>query len=133
MENENTVPETISPEAAEAAAFEKANQEALDRYNNTNPADLAAQFFQMLYPEFRRRVSGLSNKDARRLALALVQYPLEDNDPHFHSSDAKQAFSLGLQLIDAKLIMRETVHMEERAEAGLDQLVPEEKNNEITE
>lgn len=122
-----------TPAEIEAEMIEQSNREALEASKNMKPADMAANFFSRFYGEFKNRVGTLSNKEARRLADALVQFPLHDNNPHFSSSAGKEAFGLGLRLIDAKLIMRETVHMEEREEAGLDRLPETDQTNETKE
>jgi hypothetical protein len=111
------VKDTRTPEQIEADMVEQVNRDAVEAAKHMKPADMAAQFFTRFYGEYRNRVMTLSNKEARRLAEAIVQFPLIDNKPHFSSTAGKEAFGLGLRLIDAKLIMRETVHMEEREEA----------------
>ena len=125
MQESNTtveqVLETRSPVEVEQALLAAETQAAIKQAKNINPADTAAYFFQMMYPQFSSCVGSLSNKDARRLAQALVQFPLVDENPKFNSADAQRAFSIGLRLIDAKLIMRETLHMEQRLEAGLNE------------
>lgn len=78
--------------------------------------DVAAHFFQMYYPIYRQLLSGLSNKDARRVAEHVVQWPLEDENPKFNDEKAKQAFQVGVRLIDCKMIMKTFVEMERHKE-----------------
>ena len=87
-------------------------EEFIKMQENMPPQDVAAHFFQMYYPIYRQLLSGLSNKDARRVAEHVVQWPLEDENPKFNDEKAKQAFQVGVRLIDCKLIMKTFVEME---------------------
>ncbi len=100
-------PEEIAKEfqdKEEAAAFERAK--------NQKPEDTASWFFQMIWPRYKERVAKLSNKEARRVLEAIVQWPLIDDRPTFSTEEGKEAFSLGSRLIDAKTIMRDVVELE---------------------
>lgn len=88
----------------------------VDMQKDMPAEDVAAHFFQMYYPIYKQLLSGLSNKDARRVAEHVVQWPLEDENPKFHSTTAKQAFSVGTRLIDCKMIMKSFVEMERHKE-----------------
>lgn len=83
---------------------------------NMPAEDVAAHFFQMYYPIYNQLLSGLSNKDARRVAQHVVQWPLEDENPKFNDKKAEQAFQVGIRLIDCKMIMRTFVEMERQKE-----------------
>lgn len=117
--------EATRKELAEQGALETRTQEeivndmvkaeeeaAMKRAEQLSPADMSSQFFMQFWPMYRQRVATLSNKDARRVLEAIVQWPLEDETPKFNSQAAKEAFSLGTRLIDAKTIMRDTVELE---------------------
>ena len=90
-------------------------EEFIDMQKNMRPEDVAAHFFQMYYPIYESLLSGLSNKDARRVAQHVVQWPLEDQDPKFHDEKAKQAFQVGIRLLDCKMIMKSVVEIERQA------------------
>lgn len=113
MSTPEEVLDTRTPEQIEQDLIKKHEQQALDAVNKMAPADIAASFFQQFYPLFKMRLAALSNKDARRVIDALVQWPLEDSNPKFNSDTAKEVFGLGIRLIDAKTIMRDTVEMEQ--------------------
>lgn len=78
--------------------------------------DVAAHFFKMYAPIYKQLLDGLSNKDARRVAWHVVQWPLEDEHPKFNDEKAKQAFAVGIRLNDCKMIMRSFVEMERQQE-----------------
>jgi hypothetical protein len=77
-----------------------------------DPGKSAAFYFMQLWPLYKERVKGLSNKEARRLAEAVVQWPLEDEHPKFSTKEGAEAFSLGVRLIDCKTIVRDAYELE---------------------
>jgi hypothetical protein len=79
---------------------------------NMPAEDVAAYFFQYYMPIYRQLLARLSNKDARRVAEHVVQWPLVEDKPKFNEENAKQAFAVGIRLIDCKMIMRSHVEME---------------------
>jgi len=103
--------------------------EFIKMQENMPAHDVAAHFFKMYYPIYVQLLSGLSNKDARRVAQHVVQWPLEDDSPHFNDEKAKQAFAVGIRLNDCKMIMRTYVEME-RTQEFLKQKEEQEKNKE---
>ena len=109
-------------------------KELTDQYiemqKNMQPADVAAHFFQMFYPKYKQLLSGLSNKDARRVAEHVVQWPLHDSDPKFNDENAKQAFQVGVRLLDCKFIMKSVVEMERLANAEINKANAEKQNTE---
>lgn len=101
-------------------------EEFIKAQENMPAHDVAAHFFQMYYPVYVQLLNGLSNKDARRVAQHVVQWPLEDENPHFNDEKAKQAFAVGIRLNDCKMIMKTFVEME-RTQAFLAQKAEQEK------
>lgn len=91
-------------------------QEFIKMQENMPAQDVAAHFFQMYYPIYVQLLNGLSNKDARRVAQHVVQWPLEDENPKFNDEKAKQAFAVGIRLNDCKMIMKTFVEMERTKE-----------------
>ncbi len=90
----------------------KQAQEVAESNAKRSPEDLAASFFVQHYPTYKMLMGRLNRKDALRLADALVAWPLEIEKPKFVNSDGYNAFRLGLQLIDCKMVMRNAVEME---------------------
>jgi hypothetical protein len=86
--------------------------EIAEQNANLSPEDAAVRVWTEGYPVFVALTKGLSNKDARRLAVALMAYPLEDIDESFNGINAKNAFQLSKRLMDAKMIMRDFVMQE---------------------
>lgn len=100
---------------------------------NMPPEDVAAHFFQMYMPIYRQLLNGLSNKDARRVAEHVVQWPLEEAQPHFQNKQAMMAFQCGQRLIDCKMIMKGAFEMERVKEAQIMKMKNEaEKQEAIT-
>lgn len=104
----------------------------VEMQENMPPADVAAHFFQMFYPKYKQLLSGLSNKDARRVAEHVVQWPLEVSDPKFNDPKAREAFQVGVRLLDCKFIMKSVVEMERISNAQIAKL-EKEANKELTE
>lgn len=116
---ESQFDEVYDPRTPEEIAKEIVDREeaaAIERAKNQKPEDTASWFFQMIWPRYLERVARLSNKEAKRVLEALVQWPLIDERPTFSSTEGKEAFSLGSRLIDAKTIMRDVVELEKLAE-----------------
>lgn len=98
---------------------------------NISPEDAAVKVWTEGYPVFVALTKSLGNKDARRLAISLMAYPLEDTDESFHSQNAKNAFQLSKRLTDAKMIMRDFVLQEQiQEQMQLEQQTNEEKKEE---
>ena len=107
--------EQVDPNAVEKQLLDQFKE----MQDNMPPEDVAAHFFQIYYPGYVSLLGTLSNKDARRVAQHVVQWPLEDQYPDFHSNEAKQAFQLGIRLLDCKMIMKGVVEMERVKEAQI--------------
>lgn len=113
-----------TPEQVELDMINAAQAESLRAASNMTPADRASMFFQALYGQFEHKLNGLNRKELIRLCAALVHYPLEPMEPKTQAG--MEQLAIGLRLIDAKLVMRETIAMEEREE--LDNKEKEEYN-----
>lgn len=133
MTNENDTfalpDETVAPEPQMEEVFPLVDpdkveadlrQQFQEMQENMPPADVAAHFFKMYYPPFKGLLGGLSNKDARRVAEHIVQWPLEVQHPKFNDEKALQAFQLGVRLLDCKFIMKSVVEMERLQQAQAD-------------
>lgn len=128
MTNENDTfalpdetPKEIMEEIFPLVDPDQVEKELIDQFKemqeNMPPADVAAHFFRMYNPIYKQLLGGLSNKDSRRVAENVVQWPLENSHPKFNDDKAKQAFQLGIRLLDCKFIMKSVVEMERLANA----------------
>lgn len=116
-------------------------KELLDKFKemqaNMPAEDVAAHFWQMYFPIYRQLLQGLSNKDVRRVAEHILQWPLEESHPNFTDKQAIQAFQLGIRLFDCKMIMKSAVEIERIKEAEIMRLnketVKQEPSNEVAE
>lgn len=106
--------DTRSPQEIEAELVKQAEQASIEAASNMSPADRASMFFQAMYPQFEHSLNGLNRKELIRLCAAIVHYPLEDIMPKTDAGD--RALQLGSRLVDAKLVMRETIAMEHMQE-----------------
>jgi hypothetical protein len=99
-------------ETAEQVAVEMAesNAEVLVEklQQQIKPEQAAEMVFRYYWPQYKNLVSGLSNKDARRLNEAVIGYPLEVLNKNFFSKEAKEAFHLAKVLLDAKFILQQS-------------------------
>lgn len=102
-------------------------EQVQEMHQNMVPEDVATHFFKMYYPIYRGLLSGLSNKDARRVAEHVVQWPLEVQHPKFNDQKALQAFQTGIRLLDCKFIMKSAAEMHRLSEVEKSKLEAEAK------
>jgi hypothetical protein len=72
--------------------------------NLEDPMELAAMFFTLYNPKFQQLLVQMSNKELRKLAVALIEVPMEE-PPNFTSEQGKAALQIGLRLLEAKYMM----------------------------
>ena len=106
----NEVVESINPTSvASEEEVQTLTDQLLAQQGNIKPEKAAEMVFQGYFPKYAQLVSTLSNKDARKLAIACVGYPLESSNINFNSAEAKEAFSIAIILQDAKFILTQKV------------------------
>lgn len=98
-------------------------QEATDK--GQDPFDVAATMHGLYKFKFEQMIQELSTGQLRRLANALVQYPLNDKEFIDDSQNLKNCFYIGQSLLEAKMMM--TLHTLSEHEKTL------EKNSNIEE
>jgi len=76
---------------------------------NMKPEQAAELVYRYYWPRYKFLISGLSNKDSRRLNEAVIGYPLEVTNKNFFSKEAKEAFDIAKTLLDAKFILQNKV------------------------
>lgn len=116
MEQNNT-PQT--PEEVEQAL-----NKAKDQINRHNPEDVAAAFFKMEQPKFKKLIESLSHRQLKRLVFQLVSGPLVQQQYVATSEEEKRAYYLGDQMIYNRMIMQLSMEMQKAEEA-----VQKEKQN----
>lgn len=79
------------------------------------PFEAAATMFGLYAPKFETLLKQLSTGQLRRLANALVQYPLNDKEFIDESDMLRSAFALGQTLLEAKWVMMMQSLMEEES------------------
>lgn len=117
IENASSVEEVLdtrTPKEIEEELLRKAEQEALEAISRQPPEVIATQFFKMVYPMYKERISGLMAKDAKEVLDALVSWPLENDDVRFRSKSVEAVFSLGTRLLDAKFIILQAAQIDEK-------------------
>jgi len=70
-----------------------------------SPEDMAAHDYQMLLPKFKEACDPLSRRQMQRVVDALMEYPLENQNPRFSYTEERNAFNTGMQLLDCKLVL----------------------------
>jgi hypothetical protein len=106
---------------------EEVNSIAKDNASR-NPEMVAVEHFRNYYPMYKRHIMQLNKKDLERLCDALIAFPLEMEKPRFNSEAAKVAFGLGHALMEAKMMLRLAVTVNDAS-----QDVKFNKADEITE
>lgn len=131
--------DTRTPEEIEADILRQEEQAALDSTNKLAPEDLAAMYFNMVYPTFKDKVHGLYAKDLKALISALVQYPLIEDAPQFKQKATAEAFKMGVELFNAKFIMRTKAefdfiqkNLDTESKLGDNEVTPEAEKVEVT-
>ena len=90
-----------------------------------NPLELHAQFFTLYWPKFCQLVMKLSNKQLRRVLMAVVEHPLNEKPFHFTTQEEKDAFNIGVQLAQSNALMQMvTLTSSPEFEKALDGSVP---------
>lgn len=71
--------------------------------------DMAARDYKALLPKFEEKLLPMSRRQQQRVIIALLKYPLEDDRPHFSYPIERDAFYVGMQIQDCKLILMNAV------------------------
>lgn len=88
----------------------------LAQQGNIKPEKAAEMVFSHYYPKYVSLISGLSNKNSRRLNEALIGFPLELSSMKFSESNATEAFELAKILIDSRFILQQKALSDKLAE-----------------
>lgn len=89
----------LDPVQVEKEMLEQAKKATED------PEEVASMLFTLYLPRYFSLVEGLSSNAMRRMLKALVEYPLNEKN-YMHSSEKeREAFNIGLRLLDAKYVM----------------------------
>ncbi len=107
-------------------------QKQAEQLKNQNPEDLAAAFFSLEQPRFKKIVDGLSQRQLKRLLFQLVSHPFTPQQYAPSNQDEKDAFYLGDQMIHNRMIMQLHYEMQraEQAQQAMDNETPSGDNNE---
>lgn len=81
------------------------NTQQLSLGTSETPFEAAATMFGLYAPKFEQLLKSLSTGQLRRLANALVQYPINEKEFINESDKLRSAFSLGQTLLEAKWVM----------------------------
>jgi len=84
----------------------KEEQQDLTPATQQNPLELHATYFTLYWPKFCQLVMKLSNKQLRRVLMAIVEHPLNEKPFHFTTQQEKDAFSIGVQLAQSNALMQ---------------------------
>lgn len=69
------------------------------------PEDVATYDFQQLLPKYKHAIKYLGKNSAQRVLSALIEYPLETQNPPLIGADEKTAFYYGVQLLDVRHVI----------------------------
>lgn len=94
------------------------------------PEEIASTFYTLFLPKLQNSMANLSNKDLRRVLMALVEVPLIRAEHGITDEAAKNTFLYADQIIKAKTMMELTVL---HASGLLDQVPGENKVDNSTE
>lgn len=84
----------------------KEKQQDLTPATQQNPLELHATYFTLYWPKFCQLVMKLSNKQLRRVLMAVVEHPLNEKPFHFTTQQEKDAFAIGVQLAQSNALMQ---------------------------
>lgn len=103
--------ETRTAAEIEADITKQLEQEQLELLSKLKPEELQAVYFKAQWPQFQYLVDGLSGAEARRLVINMVGWPIEIERPFFSTDRAKNAFLLGMQMLQSKQVMIDAVEI----------------------
>lgn len=98
-EDNNVTYEEISGKALEEELLKQAEAKADDAFGT------AATAYGMYIKAFRNGVEGLSNKQLKRLILAMLEVPLWEKVPNLKTKVERELFAIGDFLLTAKATM----------------------------
>lgn len=98
----------------EAAMLKQAQDDAEAFAQNRDPSEIAALAFHMFFPKFQNATLFLSNKELRRLVLALIGkgHQSMPDHPTFKDRRTGEAYKMGLELLSAKFMMITKLEMD---------------------
>lgn len=76
-----------------------------EKQENIDPTELASTMFALYFPKYLNSIERLSSNSLRRLAKALVGFPLEEFNVNSSNKLEAEAFAIGRALLDAKMMM----------------------------
>jgi len=92
----------VDPVQVEKEIVQEQLQRATTDYD---PFEAAAKIFTMFLPQFRMLVRSMSNRQLRRLVMALIEVPLQKKDYKHPTKEEQAAFMVGDRLLQAKWAM----------------------------
>ena len=67
--------------------------------------DYAAREYQTLLPRFRQEMESITGTQAKNVAIALMEYPLEKIDFEWTCQEAQRAFVTGATIMDCRFVL----------------------------
>lgn len=67
--------------------------------------DYAANNYRELLPSFRTQIDHLSGNQAKKVLVALMEYPLEKTDFQWSYPEARRAFVTGANIMDCRFVL----------------------------
>jgi hypothetical protein len=118
MSTDDVVKQT--PEEA-VVSINDESMKAMDAVISENSLNGAAQFFKMYVPLFSNLTDRLSSRELKRLTRRLVDFPLnEKNYSPKQGSIEGNAFAIGSQLINARVLMQQAVMIRQQEKEELE-------------
>lgn len=95
----------MSGKSFEELDQEMAEQEREKIHHINGPEDQYAQFFYLYGHQYQVLIDNLSNNAVRRIAKALVMYPLSEKDYEHTTQEEKNALLIGMRLLESKAMI----------------------------
>jgi len=108
--------EILSPKQVEQYLLDEERRQ-FEEMSKMPPEELAAKMFGITFPQFEAFVSKLSGKQARKVLLNIVGFPMYDENPKFTDENAGHAFNLGTRCLQAKHVMINKLELDQMIEA----------------
>jgi hypothetical protein len=71
--------------------------------------DYAAHEYRSLLPKFKDQINKLSGMQAKKIVVALMEYPLEKIDFEWAYPEAQRAFVTGATIMDCRFVLMKAV------------------------
>lgn len=72
--------------------------------------DMAAHDYKILLKQFKNKLHVMSRRQQQRVIEALIEFPFENQKPHFSYPEERDLFYIGTSIADCQFVMKRCVY-----------------------